>query len=248
MDAAGGIWGTLSRTMFEPSVRQEVHVVREVLEGAVAPALATELMFDALQRAGSIPASAEEVRAFCKGPLQEGLAAKLGDDVTAIVIERLEQVLDTGDRAGTDIPIDIDLDEATETTVMATVWREPVSVLVLAGTDDFGASLYAALGASRVSVKTVRREDELRKAIFAAAPLLVLVDATMPPDLPRGVIATSFRGLPDSVLPVVWGSETEYGEGLASALQAAGVTAAIDLRFSEGIPPLLDLVLARYQE
>ncbi len=224
--------------------------MREVLEGAVAPELATQIMFEALDVVGRVPSSSEEVMSFCRGPLRSGVASRLGDDIAAIILERLEQVLTTGDRTGTDIPIDIDFDDAepSVTAVMTTVWRQPVSVLVLASTKDFAERLFAALGATRVTVRTVATEAEIQKGIFSAAPLLVLVDATAPPNLARGVVATSFRALPDNALPVVWGRETEYGEGLAVALEAAGIGTSNSLRFSDGIGPLLDLVLSRSQE
>ena len=54
--------------MFEPTVREEVHIVREVLEGAFSPQLATQVMFEALQQSGAVPGSTEEVLHFCRPP------------------------------------------------------------------------------------------------------------------------------------------------------------------------------------
>lgn len=222
--------------------------MREVLEAAFSPELATQLMFEALQAVGTIPASVEEVLSFCHGPLAQIVEDLVGSEARGAVLERLDQVLVRGDTTGTDIPIDVDFDaEPSLTMVMPTVWREPVSVLAVSSTGDFASRLHAALGASRVNVVTVDGEAELRKAVFQRSPLLVVVDATAPPSMERGAIAAGFRGLPDNVLPIVWGAETEYGDGLANAMRVAGVANAISLRFGEGIPAFLDLVLARYQ-
>jgi hypothetical protein len=234
--------------VLQATVRQEVHIVREVLEGAFSPELATQLMFEALQAVGDVPTSPESVLKFCRGPLAQIVEDVVGQDARAAVLVRLEQVLVKGDMTGTDIPIDVDLeDEPSMTMVMPTVWREPVSVLVVSSTGDFAQRLHAALGASRVTVATVDGEMDVRKGVFQMSPLLVVVDATAAPRMERGAIAAAFRGLPDNVLPVVWGAETEYGDGLANAMRAAGVHAAISLRYGEGIPAFLDLVLARYQ-
>lgn len=234
--------------MLQATVRQEVHIVREVLEGAFTPELATQLMFEALQAVGNVPTSEDQVLKFCRGPLAQIVEDMVGEHARAAVLLRLEQVLVKGDSTGTDIPIDVDLDpEPSLTMVMPTVWREPVSVLVVSSTGDFAQRLHAALGAARVTVATVDGETEVRKGVFQMSPLLVVVDATAAPSMERGAIATAFRGLPDNVLPVVWGAETEFGHGLAQAMLAAGVSNAISLRFGEGIPAFLDLVLARYQ-
>jgi hypothetical protein len=236
------------RGVLQATVRQEVHIVREVLEGAFSPELATQLMFEALQAVGDVPTSADAVLQFCRGPLAQIVEDVVGADARTAVVLRLEQVLVEGNMTGTDIPIDVDFEpEPSLTMVMPTVWREPVSVLVVSCTGDFAERLHAALGASRVTVATVDGEMDVRKGAFQMSPLLVVVDATAAPTMERGSIAAVFRGLPDHVLPVVWGAETEYGDGLANAMRAAGIGNAISLRYGEGIPAFLDLVLARYQ-
>ena len=66
--------------MFEPTVREEVHIVREVLEGAFSPQLATQVMFEALQQSGAVPGSTEEVLHFCR----TGLASVVEEMVGAV--------------------------------------------------------------------------------------------------------------------------------------------------------------------
>ncbi len=229
--------------MFPPSVDKEAHYVREVLEGAFAPEVASELMFDALARIGGVPSSTDEVLAFCRGPLAEVVEARVGSGVRAAILERIEQVLVRRDWSGTDIPIDVDEEGATR--VMPTVWREPVRVLVVAGSGAFAEVLSASLGSGRVAPRTSNGDAaELRRAIFAHAPLLLIVDATSAPSIDAAELVVLLRGLPDDVAPVIWGIETEYGALLANGLQQFGVSAN-GLRFGEGVAPLLDLVMAR---
>jgi len=234
--------------VWDASIRQEVHVVREVLEGAFSPELATTLMFQALQAHGDVPRTPDDVLALCRGPLGAVVEERVGATIRNMVIDRLEQVLVRGSRDGTDIPIELDLDgDPTDTMVIPVVFQEPVSVVVLAAAEDFGRHLLAALGPERVRVKTVTSEDALRKAVFTAEPLLVLIDATQPPSTEPPVVVTSLKALPDSVQPVVWGTDMEYGADLIRTLVAMGVTAN-GLVQADGIAPLLDLVLSRYHQ
>ena len=89
-------------------IQQEVHVVREVLEGALPPELATVMIFRALREVDELPRDTPSVLALCRGPLAEALTAKVGVDVTEEVLARIEQVLVRGDRTGTEVPLEID--------------------------------------------------------------------------------------------------------------------------------------------
>lgn len=232
--------------MFPPSVDKEVHYVREVLEGAFAPEVASTLMFEVLAASGAMPSTTEEVLAFCRGPLADAIEARVGAAARGAILERLEQVLVRRDWSGTDIPIDVDeAGDLEATRVMPTVWREPVVVLVVAATGAFAELLSASLGRGRVAPHTVDGDGaELRRAVFALEPLLFVVDATAAPSAGVAELVALLRGLPDSVAPVVWGTETEYGAALIDALREQGVVVN-GLRYGEGVGPLLDLILAR---
>ena len=224
--------------------------MREVLEGALAPEVATAAMFAALQRHGRVPDSSASVLELCRGPLSEVLDSKVGSALRDQVIKRLEQVLVDGDMTGTDVPLDVDVEfegEPSITMTMPIVWREPVSVVIVASEPTFAARLEASLGAARVHAVWVRDEATLRRAMFSESPLLLLVDATAPPELDEASLAVTLRSLPDSVLTVVWGNDAVYGERLLPALDSTGVE-AVDLSRMEGIGPLLDLILSRYQD
>lgn len=229
------------------SVTNEVHMVREVLEGAFAPEVATLLMFQALREHGSVPKSTDEVMHMCNTTLAEVIGARGGPEVARALLDRLEQVLLQGDRTGTDIPIDVDMDpEPSITMVMPTVWREPVSTIVISGQRLFADQLYACLGAARVKAHTAHDESALNKAIFSHAPLFVIIDATDPPDFDKATLVSALRRLPDSVQTVVWGAERGYADGFLEVCRASGID-AVGVDQAEGIGPLLDIILARYQ-
>lgn len=63
----------------------ELHVLFEQLESLLTPALAAEVVYEALELAGSAPRSAEELRRFARGPLAAVLRARVGDDALELI-------------------------------------------------------------------------------------------------------------------------------------------------------------------
>jgi len=237
--------------MMKSSVREEVHVVREVLEGALPPEVATAAMFAALSRwQGGVPSNLQDVLDLCHGPLREILERRVGDVVTGELMKRLDRVLVNGDRTGTDIPLDIDVEldgEPSITITMPIVWREPVSVLIISGRSTFSARLEASLGAARLHTTLATTVHEIRRTTFSEAPLLALVDCVSPPEISQADLASALKDLPDQVLVVIWGEDQSFGEALAPHLLASDVE-SVALSRHEGIGPLLDLILSRYKE
>ena len=132
----------------------------------------------ALRDVSSLPQDRDGVIAMCRGPLATALRAKVGEDLTHEVLKRISQVLVTGNRAGTEIPIDLDLeeDDVESTMMMPVVWHAPVSVVVVSSKLRFAERLVASLGDERVYVSSAKDERELRKLVFSAQPLLVVVN------------------------------------------------------------------------
>ncbi len=245
MTGAGRLSGKLAQLM---QIQPEVHVVREVLEGALPPDIATALMFRALKDLNELPSDRDSVLALCRGPLAAALKLKVGDHIAEEVLNRIEQVLVRGDRRGTEVPLEIEVDmeeDVDATAMMPIVWSAPVSVLVVSSKFRFAERLVASLGDDRVYVTAAMEERELRKSVFTAQPLLVVVDCTAAPAINDEVVALCMRDLPDSALGVVWGDTTEYGKSLLGMLQRTGAK-CVGIDEDEGIGPLLDLVLARY--
>lgn len=263
-------------------VQDEVHVVREVLEGALPPQVATALMFTALRSLPSVPESRDAVLRMCRGPLSEALDKRVGDAARQVVVQRIEQVLSTGSRQGTEVPLEFDedgmlqldvevdldveldgligvdidtdtdasrrnrdSDDGAATLAVPVTFRVPVPVLVVSKTFRFAEQLVASLGDERVYVTAAMSEKELRKSAFTAQPILVVVDGAGKPTMEDDALALALRDLPDSALAVLWGSDTEYGARLSTTIKASGAKSVL-LRTEDGLGPLLDLVLSRY--
>jgi hypothetical protein len=120
-----------------------------------------------------------------------------------------------------------------------------VTVLVIAGSDEFAARLEAALGPARVATRTATtlREVEALTAPSRASSI-VLVDAMEFPPVEPVALAGLLGGLPASTVRAIWGADLAYGSVVLSELIGRGLPATpLDRR--EGIEPLLDLVRSR---
>ena len=226
-------------------------MVREVLEGVLTPEVATSVMFAALQRhGGKVPHSTEEVLALVRGPMRDVLGERVADDIRDDMVGRLERVL-AGEAEAADFSIDIEVDEMAEgepsvTATMPIVWKEPVSVVVLASGDTFGERLEASLGAARVHITRVTSVPQLRHATFSKAPLLVFVDASDPIDVEPLELARALHDLPANMVSVVWAADLRFGFELEPALASVGAS-PVRIELRDGFEPLLDLILARYK-
>lgn len=225
-------------------------MVREVLEGVVSPAVATSVLFEALEASGRPPPSTlDEMRLFAEGPLDAALRKRLRDgdasQVRALVGELFERALGS-DGGEVDIDVDLGDDDATATAQMSVVTR-PVPVVVLSSTPHFADRLLACLGEDRVKSVAASDEATLSKGVFAYSALVVVIDAVSPARVDGAALAAALRRLPNGATTVIWGSETDHGNTLVDALVRGGAS-AITLARSEGIEPLLDLVLSRHSD
>lgn len=230
----------------------EVQLVRETLEGIVEPGVATSVLFESLSRWGrGVPKGPEQVLELVRGPLRELLERRIGPEAEpalATLIAQLEMI--AGGDEGDDLEVEIDLDEPDEPDGAMTAQMQavtmPVVVLVVAGYREFATRLAMALGRERVHAITVGDVEELRRMTFSANPQIVVVDAAQPAAIRPADLARAIKGLPDRVISFVWGEETSFGRELrvrAEQLEAS----ALYLDRTEGIEPLLDLVLSRYR-
>ncbi len=223
-------------------LRAEVQWVRECLEGALAPAVATGVLFDALDRFGAVPADSEQVLAMVRGPLRELVGDRLGADGDALLEDIEAHLVElTGE-----LEVEIDLDDADEafTKQMASV-PHPVVVLVVSAERSFADRLLAAIGDERVYPHTVSDEAAFRHAMFSMSPLIAVLDSVRPPEATPSTLAAALRGLPDQTLPVVWAADAELGQDLHGRL---GHERVLFFDRREGIEPLLDLVLSRFAQ
>lgn len=227
--------------------RPELQIVRDVL-AAVGPEASTAL-FDALERAGGDPPGTRaEVVEIVRAHLAVALAARGVAQAPALIAEIIARI--EASPAVPDDAVDVDVDvedfEEGKTTQMTAV-PHPVSVLVASASESFANRLLAVLGEDRVYPFTVADETALRHATFSAAPLVLVVDATAPPAIDAGAMASAMRGLPRQTTPVVWSQDTDYGRALRGKLEQHH-TQALFLSRTEGIEPLLDVVLSRRKQ
>jgi hypothetical protein len=232
--------------------RAELVLLREALEGVVAPETATSLLFEALELHGKTPPSTlEETRAFAESSLAEAVKRKVRAEDASQIIKQIDKLFERaieGDGVAVDVEVEPeswDEGNPAATTQMAVV-KKPVPVVVLGATGIFAERLVACLGEDRVRAVPATDEASLRKAVFAYSPLIVLVDGIAPVAIEPAKLAAALHGLPDSALPVLWGSESAWSRSAVSALEAADLE-IVTLDRSEGIEPLLDLVLARFR-
>ncbi len=231
--------------------RAEIVLIREALEGVLAPELATAILFDALALAPVAPSSLHEARSFVSGPLSEVVGRRVRPSEITQVIRLMQGAIDSAiDRDGVDVDIDFDPTasssgvQSTETQQMSTIAR-PVPVVVFAVTGLFAERLELCLGEDRVYTVTVGDAAALRKSLFAQSPLLVVVDATASEHVEPERVLEVLRGIPDNVVPVLWGGETKWGARLLAL--APGRPQLVTLERSEGIEPLCDLILSRFR-
>jgi len=231
--------------------RAELTIVREVLEGVVSPTVATAVLYEALEQSKSAPPqSLEEMRAFAKGPLDSAVRRKIRSEDAEELAGHLDMMFSRAIE-GDGIAVDVDFEdgdpESSDVTATAqmTVVKRPVPVLVLSGQPDFPERLVACLGLDRVHAVAVHDPGGLTRATFAEQPLFVLIDASGPVPIDELVLVGALLRLPDSTTPVLWASESRAGQDLIRRAEREGVP-MVSLARSEGIEPLLDLVLSRF--
>ncbi len=221
----------------------EVQWVREVLEGAMAPQMATAVLFEALERSG-VPEELDVLLAMVRGPLSELLDARLGPAHREAIVETIERRLGAGELE-LDVELADELEDESRTAQMDAV-PHPVAVLVASADEAFAGRLLACLGDDRVYPHTVGDEAAFRHAAFSMSPLVAVIDAANPAAVPVAVLAAAVRALPDRTLPVVWDAGSDYARQLRAKLEGSERT-TLFLDRSEGVEPLLDLVLCRFK-
>ncbi|GAB4214745.1 MAG: hypothetical protein OHK0013_39680 [Sandaracinaceae bacterium] len=229
--------------------RAELVLLREALEAFVAPEVATSILFDALAQAEEPPASLHEMKSFVAGPLSNAVHARVRPDDATQAIRLVQGAIDAAiDRDGVDVEIEFDPTasasgiEGGATKPLSTM-SMPVPVVVLAAHGNFAARLELCLGEDRCHAVRVNNPAALRKALFAHAPLLTVLDGTGNEGSDPEEVVEVLRGAPDNVVPVLWAADTPWGQ----RLRAQAPSRLVALGRSEGIEPLCDLVLSRFR-
>jgi hypothetical protein len=212
----------------------EAVVVREVLEGMLAPEVAASVLFAALDRAGDEPVGHSEWSRFAAGPLREALAARLGPDAADQVASQVRAILGTPPPPRprrSDFP-----------TAPFPTGSGPTRALVLAASGQLARRLKAALGPAVVPL-VLGEVARIHTLALEFHPSLVILDLTDPPTERLAELPTFASRLDPGVLVLVFDEGTPLGKGMAKALEDTGRrTAIVDRR--EDVGPLVDLVRA----
>jgi hypothetical protein len=229
--------------------RAEIVLLREALEGVLAPEVATAILFDALAQAEELPGSLHEMRAFVAGPLAHAVQARVRRDDATQVIRLVQGAIDAAiDRDGVDVEIEFDPTasasgiEGGATKPLSTM-SMPVPVVVLAAQGNFAERLQLCLGEDRCYAVRASDPAALRKALFAQAPLVTVLDGTGNEGSDPDEVVAVLRGAPHSVVPVLWAGDTPWGQ----RVRAHAPSRLVSIDRAEGIEPLCDLVLSRYR-
>ncbi|MFO0696793.1 MAG: hypothetical protein U0230_24695 [Polyangiales bacterium] len=214
-----------------------VHLIREALEGVLAPEVAASVFFDALSEPEGLPEDRPGLIRFVKGPLRDALVRKVGSEAASAAVGRILLPLEAATRPDAKRRRD---DHPTRAVPLS---EHPVPVSVLAAGQALATRLRAVLGPQRIESRSTPSAMEIANQRFPV-PQIVIVDASDFPPIEPAQIAAAFRLLPATTARVVWCTDLPFGPKIVDALRAEAQN-ALGLTRAEGIEPLLDLVRSR---
>lgn len=230
-----------------------IQLIRETLQGLVEPEIASQALFDALQKAGDEVAESD-LPAFIDGPLREALAVKLDRATVHDAIEHLAHVVArTG--AGGPTPALGTSRSAVKATHPGVAWHTqstrqvaksegPLRLLVLSERRHLGEQLRLAIGPDRLAVTTAATADQCRAIIRDFAPDVILFDANDPPMVRPPDIARVLESTPATTMRVLWGRELRVARDVMKACDELRI-GIVSLDRREGSAPLFDLLRSR---
>ena len=228
-----------------------VRLFRDALESVVAPAVASEALFEALDAiGGELPHDERDLLAVARGPLHDALARHLGDGKAQAVVTRITEVILTAE-APTGHPTrpqpeiaapTLAFDE--ETTARLSTPGIGDAVMVIASGQRLATQLRTAHGPRAIAVEAVSSATRIASVLAQLPPAIVVVDATDYPSIDPEVLAGALAKPPPAVVRVIWGSDLDYGQRTAAALERSHVPFSPVDRHA-GLEPLADLVRSR---
>jgi len=225
-------------------------LLRETLEGVLAPNVAASLLFEALgdweQARGEL---ADDHVGFVHGPLMQRLVKRVGTSEAASVADQIlarlgaAQAAPRGPATPKKAATFADRRVEERATTPLPLWQLPVVVVVVSSQPDFATRLALALGADRVAALTVASGESFVRACEPYLPGVIVVDAGGSPPIPAREMAALLDTLPPTVVRTLWRSDTDYGKELARAADDLGI--AVAPLFGDGddrIAPLCDII------
>lgn len=216
----------------------EMAVIREALEGMLAPNLVGAVVFEALEPYGGDLPSGDKLAEFVHQRLCCVLARRLGDEMAKDVTERIGSVLgrptpDPGRMSRDELP-----------TAEVSMTSGAVMVAVVAATHAMDRRLIAALG-GLASPLGVRKLEQLPLIVAQMSPHIVLIDATDPLPVAPRFVAAQLAHMSDDAVVVVWASAESWAQSLVEALGKVDSMRLTWLDRDDGVDPLLDLIRSR---
>jgi hypothetical protein len=217
-----------------------LHLIREAIEGVVAPKMAAAILFDALELEGSdsLPSSKDALLAFVLGSLRAVVIRRLGTAEASEVVQRIKKTVETVSEAGDGGRV------SSVATLEIEVGTGPVRVLVLSKTTSMAVRLRAALGGFQIQVASASDTGAARTVGKRLDPEIIVIDADAPISDADGVMLF-IETLPMTSTSVLWGEDQTFGRTLKhEAVQRRVKLTTVDR--SEGVDPVLDLIRSRH--
>lgn len=218
-------------------------MLRRALEDALETGVASTVLFEALDAAGTeVPRTAEEVLAVVRGPLLEALKSRIDEYEAALLISRIQAQLEP-EPSTVEVPLEefVARSEREDATAQILTLEGAVKVFVLSAGRSFARRLLTSLGEHRVDPFVASHPSAWP---HPQDPAIVLLDASDFPACAPGAVVAWADELPASVACVVWGSDLPYGKNFAKAIEGASRD-WLTLELDVGIAPFLDLVRSR---
>ncbi|MEM9072300.1 MAG: hypothetical protein AAGE52_27580 [Myxococcota bacterium] len=214
----------------------ELTVIREVLEGMLAPKVAAAVLFSALDSMQEEPLDRNAWVGFVNGPLRDTLRSRAGEELANDLLGRIGMILGTQAE-----PAQRPQRRSQAPTSRFRTTQGPARVLVVAASGRLARLLKASLG-SQIVPMVLNDPRRLDAFIKDFEPTLLLADVTDPvrflPSLPK-----LSKPLDSDVIAVIWDEETPTGEGLNEGFDAEG-RRCVWVNRQEGIDPIVDLIRA----
>ena len=211
-------------------------MLREVLEGALAPEIAAAALFSAYERLQQDPASASDWVRFATSELKEELVQRVGSEEAEDLVTRIHGILGKPESAPP--PTVSRSDFPTGKFIVAS---GPCRALVVARGGHLARLLRVSLG-PRIVPLVLNDLDRTHDFIMDFVPTLIVLDQTDPIQASPGAVAKSLKSIPTEVLRVIWCDDPQDTGELAALLEKAGQTTVLSR--SHGVEPLLDMVRA----
>ena len=217
--------------------------VRMELERAISANDAARAMLSALAAWGPRqPATAEEVTAFVDGPVRAALERLYSRDRAGVLVDAVRAELGAREAAA-DRPTPVHELDNRITGRIPLARQRPVPVLVVARTDTLAHRLQVLASTERATVAAHGDRVAIERALVGI-PLVVVLDASDPPDVPAEALVAVLARAPQHVQWIVWGTGRTHGKELAMLAELAG-RSIIALREQDGLGPMVDVILSR---